>query len=212
MQRMLVRGGGNALRAARAAREASTAAGARAEAGSFVMDEKTRAEMRALHSAEPGRWTAGALAARFGAPVANAAAVVRLARRRPKAVSEAAARVEAAWIELAGGGRGRGRVQTRGAPTSAATAPVEMSEEAVAEKEEGDAVGATATAEWAREQIAAGEVETTRKTTYAFIEAGKGIGVSERAVWLRDAKSGKLRAPSKEERHVLLGLERVYPS
>lgn len=193
-----------------ASRAVRTAAGANAGARSFVMDEKTRSEMRSLHLAEPGRWTAGALAARFGAPVENAAAVVRLARRRPAEVSEAAARVEAAWIDLSSGPRGRGRAHASPSPVAAVVAEPEPEE--VMEEEEGDTVGTTPTADWARGKIAAGEVETVRKTTYAFIEAGKGVGAEERAVWMRDARTGKLRAPTKEERHVLLGLERVYPS
>lgn len=189
-----------------------------------VLDEKTKSEMRELHAADPTRWTAAALAARFGAPAENAKAIVRLAALRsrvPAADAEAATELERAWTQLGVPQRTSRARHARAATTPArpasrapAVAPA-VEPEAAAEEPDametagGDGVGTTATAEWAREQIELGEIETMRASTFAFIEVGKGLEDHQRAIWLRDGRTGCLRAPSARERARLLDQRRV---
>jgi hypothetical protein len=59
--------------------------------------------------------------------------------------------------------------------------------------------------QWTRGLIADEDnLDVVRKTSYAFIEAGAPPSQS-RAVWIRDGPTGKIRAPSDEERAHLLG-------
>lgn len=47
-------------------------------------------------------------------------------------------------------------------------------------------------------------VDAIRQTTYAFMEAGRAPG-EERAIWIRDGSTGRIRHPSDEERKHLSG-------
>lgn len=176
------------------------------------MDEKVKSEMRELHLSEPKRWTVGTLSARYKAPIENVRGVLRLARLRANLSEERvskASELENAWNELDGR-------QFR--KTTRVTVPdqVELEAEVEAGKKEGedtsgvDVVGTTETAKWAREAIERGEYETTRKSTFAFIEVGKGLSDDDRAVWLRDGESGLLRTPADSaERSRILAQRRV---
>lgn len=65
------------------------------------------------------------------------------------------------------------------------------------------------TAEWVESFCENAPRDVSRRTTFAFIEvAGKKGEEMERAVWLREGKSGVLRLARKEERDVLLSKAR----
>lgn len=242
-------------------------------------------EMLGLAVADPGRWTAAELAARYDAEPAAAAAVVSLARRRRSAAEDTNTgrrdAVARRWADLPAPTMGGRRRTVRGAAEAAEVADaagrrtsgvegsgnvlpsftmVDEVHEAVlrrevqaeAEKaakaavvpgredEEKGAVGGvaatgasadaagdgsvegnlaidgdegetekeaelSATGKWVQ-SLLAGEshVEVSRKTSYAFIEAGVPE-TAHRAVWIREGPTGKLRAPTDDERRHLLG-------
>ncbi len=180
-----------------------------------VLDEKLRGELRGLHESEPERWTATTLAARFGVARENVSAVLRLARLRKEMSDEhleSAKALENAWLELEP--RERRPITARPpipAPASAAEGETEDDEDFEDDEEPDDYVGSTETADWVRGKIAEGKFETIRKSTFAFIEVGKGSNDENRAVWLRDGSTGLLRAPTKEERRSILRQPRIIP-
>lgn len=166
-----------------------------------ALDEHTKNELRALHEANPARWTPATLAARYGSSRARVAAVLRLGALRTRVQDKHAERTKAlaeVWRTV------DGPLAKRHTPPM----PVEDDKEielALAEaedatEEEIDTVGTTETAEWAKYAIAKAEYETTRKSTFAFIEVGKRTSDQSRAVWIRDGTTGLLRAPSRKER------------
>lgn len=174
-----------------------------------VLDEKTKQEMWQLHEADPSRWTAAALAVRFGAAQENANAVLRLGALRtrlPEEHIEAANDLQRAWVEL---GALSGPTTRGTAVRNTIMVPSVQAEARLEDDENDDFVGTTETAQWAREVITREEFETLRKSTFAFIEVGKGLEDNQRAVWLRDGGTGLLRAPTKRERARLLDQRRV---
>lgn len=93
--------------------------------------------------------------------------------------------------------------------------PEEEEELVVVEK----SVRKSRTAEWVEEFCKEAERDVSRRTTFAFIEVGGkgkegggGMEEVERAVWIREGESGKLRVAEEMERKVLLHKVRVVDS
>ena len=191
-----------------------------------VLDEKSKQEMRELHAEDAERWTPTALALRYSAYTENVKAVLSMASLRsriPDACAAAAAKLDDTWRELSAASKVPGRTIKHTVPvqplpdsqagtkdeTGSAQGAVTSTEQSDVSDEAADTVGTSVTADWAREQIARAEFETVRKSTFAFIEVGKGLEDAQRAVWLRDGRTGQLRAPSARERARLLDQRRI---
>jgi len=84
----------------------------------------------------------------------------------------------------------------------------EQSEEDVSNKE---VVEKSVTAQWIESVCDHAARDVERRTTFAFIEVGgKGaLNNVQRAVWLRDGATGKLRVANEDERDILIGNARV---
>lgn len=189
--------------------------------------QKTKEEIRALHGEDPARWSVASLAARFGAPEGNVAAIVRMGCKR-RGGEEAREALRAAWVRLpevsaSRGTRGArdlvgvpgpraGRVESVGVAVEE-EGEESMEEEAVEEEVEEDVdeaiVERSVTAQWVEQLCKTAPLDTPRRTTFAFVEVGKGLEDAQRAVWLREGETGRLRAASDPERGVLMGRSRI---
>lgn len=192
------------------------------------LPHKVKEEMAALHAEDSKRWNASTLSARYAAPRENVEAWLRLCKARQgreKSEGEEMTRlreqVGEAWGKLRESGDKR-RVMRAG-PTKKEESDVavkseEKGEEMEAgleqpEEEPADEVKAevrkTRTAEWVERVCELGVRDVKRKTTFAFIEVGKEVGEGvQRAVWIREGSTGKLRVAVDREREVLLGRAR----
>lgn len=194
---------------------------------------KMKEEMKALHLEDGSRWSASTLAARFGARRENVAGLLKLVRagrkearrggeegERLEKLREEAAR---AWREVkegGGGGKRYGRRLAAASTREGAGAAVQREEkkkegEQEAEQEMVEQVvrRKSRTAVWVEELCERAEVDVKRRTSFAFIEVGgeKGEDV-DKAVWIREGASGKLRVADERERDVLLQKVRVVDS
>lgn len=168
--------------------------------------QKVKDEMAALAAEDGTRWTATTLAARFGAPAENVAALLALRRMRPKQEPEKLRQVRddvgRAWAGLVEVPGRRGGMLARAAEVvgevdmDGETGDEVVVEEEVVEREK------SGTMRLVEELCARGaEKDVVRNTSFAFIEVGSGD--VERAVWVREG-SGELRLASESERKVLL--------
>lgn len=199
-------------------------------------------EMLALHAEDGSRWTATTLSARFSAPRENVEAILKLRRfRAPEGVGgrerrSADERKELesmreqmlnAWkqlpdvVERSGYRRADQRLSKpsvlpkgEAAAVAAEEGEVEMKEkEEVGEVEETKVVEKSRTAKWVEEMCENAALDVKRRTTFAFIEVGNSRDVEvERAVWMREGATGKLRMASEMERKVVSQQVRVVDS
>lgn len=208
--------------------------GARRRNGTLAyIPTKMKEEMKALHLEDGSRWSASTLAARFGARRENVAGLLKLVRagrkdarrggaegERLEKLREEAAR---AWREVKeGGGGGKrygrrlaeaSRMEGEGVKVRKEEKQEKEGEQEVMEMEEQVVRRKSATAVWVEGLCERAEVDVKRRTSFAFIEVGgeKGEDV-DKAVWIREGASGKLRVAEERERDVLLQKVRVVDS
>lgn len=112
-------------------------------------------------------------------------------------------------------GREKDRNKTEEAEEGAKVDGDEKEKEVVRAEEEAQEEGEqkvlrrSRTAEWVESFCENAPRDVSRRTTFAFVEvAGKKGEEMERAVWIREGKSGVLRVARREERDVLLSKTR----
>lgn len=202
---------------------------------------KVKEEMLALHDEDGSRWTATTLSARFSAPRENVEAILKLRRfRAPESVGGREKRsadeqkeleimreqMVNAWkqvpevTERSGYRRGnqslaKPSVLPKGeaAAVAAQEGEVDAKEKEVGDAEEKKVVEKSKTAKWIEETCEKAALDVKRRTTFAFIEVGNSRDEEvERAVWMREGGTGKLRVANEMERKVLLQQVRVVDS
>lgn len=194
---------------------------------------KMKEEVLALHEEDSNRWTATTLSARFGAPHDNIAALLSLGKLRQqqndrikkldqeqrKVIEDFRDKGIKAWSSLSSvspytSAASRRRV----AMPSKREDLIGKQNASVVTEEENDEVEVevgdeeikdtkkSMWYEYIEDNYDKVQTDSVRKTTFAFIEVGKknkSQSNIERAVWLRDGATGKLRLADMEEKKLL---------
>lgn len=185
---------------------------------------KMKEEILALRAEDPTRWTATSLARRFSAPHENVVALLRLGELRAErdeyiaSLPDAGTRATiermrsngtAAWSAICNVSAGRHRKPitkpSDSVPDISAVTDGEKAEDQETTEQQVQ-LDKSRWMEYIENNLDNVETDTVRKTSFAFIEVGKPKQqgkLVQRAMWIRDGATGKLRMADEEEQKLL---------